>query len=557
MMDKRRNTFRRSVAVFAGLCGVLAFCDVAQAVDVPAAGPGVTRITLKHEGKPEMPGALFDHEAHAARVKDGGGDCAVCHTFLGKDAPAGAGPLSIVPSTGRQDKDDLMEAWHETCLSCHSKYDAAPKAASCRSCHDATPVEEQRLPVVFDRALHDVHIASSHISPVAPQRTEGDSAATLVQNCGACHSVPVSTESGKEKNVYIRGTEDASTFFKTDSTDPDVLASIAHNSCVSCHVETMASRSGRSLDLPVNCVDCHSAEGQAKFPAASDSPTRLLRGQPDTIVLGAALGDTSGSKSSDPRAALKPVPFDHKLHEDVASCASCHGMKIETTEEGQPVTMAGTGPDGKVRTAYDAAHDPASPLSCVGCHAQVIAEDKNCAGCHYALKFEVKDSCSVCHSGEVKGGGSAFPAFLMGERKASQPIDPADVPETVTIDDLSNEYQPVELPHRKIYEAMLKGMKDNRLAAAFHVDSVCKACHHNIPNDNIANPPSCASCHEKEVKSVGVDQLPSLKAAYHQMCIGCHSAMDVKPAASDCAGCHAPKNAEASEDSNKNKREVR
>jgi hypothetical protein len=97
-------------------------------------------------------------------------------------------------------------------------------------------------------------------------------------------------------------------------------------------------------------------------------------------------------------------------------------------------------------------------------------------------------------------------------------------------------------------------MKNNKLAAAFHQDSVCKACHHNIPNDNIANPPSCASCHDKEVTAVSVGQIPNLKAAYHQMCISCHNNMSVKPDYADCAGCHEPV---AAKDTNKNKREVR
>ncbi|WP_446424132.1 cytochrome c3 family protein [Mailhella sp.] len=151
-------------------------------------------------------------------------------------------------------------------------------------------------------------------------------------------------------------------------------------------------------------------------------------------------------------------------------------------------------------------------------------------------------------------GKKQFPSFPKSTKKVNAPIDPADVPEKVTIDVLANEYKAVELPHRKIYKAMLDGMKNSKMAAVFHVDSVCKACHHNIPNENIANPPSCASCHDKEVKAVTVGQTPHLKAAYHQMCISCHDNMGIKPAAADCADCHAPV---AAQDTNKNKREVR
>ncbi len=539
-MDKRRNMFGRSVAVFAGFVGLIAFCDVARAVDVPALGPGVTRIAAKHVGNTEMPAALFDHETHVARVREEGGDCVACHTSLGKEGDAGAFPFSIVLSSGGESKDAVRDAWHEACASCHGKHSAAPAAAACHSCHNAEALAEDRLPVVFNRSLHDVHITSKHISPVAPQRTDADVSDTPVQNCGACHSVFVSDDTGKGKAVYVRGTEDAASFYKTDSSDAMELASIAHNTCVACHVETMAAKDGETLALPVACVDCHSLEGQAKFPVV-ENPTRLLRGQPNSVLLAEQLADTANSLSSDPKAALKPVSFDHAIHEDVASCSQCHGMKIEKSEY------------GKVPVVCENPHDLTSSVSCVGCHAQKAAEERNCAGCHSALTFTTKDSCIVCHRGEVKKDGPAFLNFFVAEPK---PIDPADVPEKVTIGSLANEYQPVELPHRKIYTTMLEGMKDSSLPAAFHVNSACNACHHNIPNANIINPPSCASCHEKDVRSVTMEQRPPLKQAYHQMCMGCHSAMDVKPASSECAGCHALKGADANEDTNKNKQEV-
>ena len=541
-MNKRRNTFTCSVAVVAGLVGIISFCNAAHAVEVPASEAGVMRIVMQHPGKAEMPAALFDHEAHAAKIEKDGGDCAVCHTALGKKDVKGMKPFSVVKAS--KNKDRLKNAWHKTCLDCHAKYDKAPEAAACRSCHVSEPVAETQAPVKFDLGLHAAHVNSKHIAPVAPA---GDEAAN-VKNCGACH---VSVDA-KGKTYYAQDTEDAYSFFRSDSTDSRELASIAHNTCVSCHLDTMTNGgpNAKALKLPVNCADCHSSEAQAKFPAAEGF--RLFRGQPDTIVLGEKPADAPKSQSSKPEAAIKPVAFDHKLHENTADCGVCHGMKIEKDESGKPATLAGNGV-----SAYAAAHDAASASSCVGCHAQVIAEDKNCAGCHADLKFAVKDSCSVCHSGAPakveKKDPAAFPAFP-ASRKVVEPIDPADVPEKVTIGVLSNEYKPAVLPHREIYKAMLDGMKNNKLAAAFHQDSVCKACHHNIPNENIANPPSCASCHDKEVTAVTVGQLPNLKAAYHQMCISCHTSMNVKPDYADCAGCHEPVEAK---DTNKNKREVR
>lgn len=546
-MNKRRNTFKYSVAV-AGLFGIISFCNAAQAVDVPASKAGMMRITMQHPGKAEMPAAVFDHESHFAKVEKDGGDCAVCHTALGKDLK-GVKPFAVV-LPGTKGRTQLMEAWHATCLDCHAKYKAAPDAASCRSCHDASPAAEQRVPVDFDKALHAAHVDSKYIAPVAP--LGGDLETAGLKNCGACHSVP----GADGKPMYVQNTEDSFSFYKSDSADSRVLASIAHNTCVSCHVDVMTNGgpNAKTLALPVNCADCHSTKAQAKFPSSAHAP-RLFRGQPDTVVLGQKSPEELRNQSSKPEAGIKAVPFDHLLHEDVANCSVCHGMKIEKDESGKPATLAKAG-----LTAFNAAHDAADPLSCVGCHSKTIAEDKNCAGCHGDLKFEVKNSCAVCHRGADEPAKvdekdpMQFPSFPKSTKKVYAPIDPADVPEKVTIDVLANEYQAVELPHRKIYKAMLDGMKDSKMAAVFHVDSVCKACHHNIPNDNIANPPSCASCHDKEVKAVTVGQAPHLKAAYHQMCISCHDNMGIKPAAADCADCHAPV---AAQDTNKNKREVR
>ena len=546
-MNERRNTFRYSVAV-AGLFGIISLCNAAYAVDFPAEEVGKMHIVMQHPGKAEMPAAAFDHEAHAAKIQKDGGNCTVCHTALGKETK-GMRPFSVV-SSSIKGRNAIMEAWHATCLECHAKQDDAPGAASCRSCHDAEASAGKRVPLNFDKALHAAHTESKHIAAVAPQGADNSSA--YLKNCGVCHS----TVTDKGERIYVQDTEDAFSFYKSESANSRELASIAHNTCVSCHVDTMknGSPNAKALALPVNCADCHSAEGQAKFHGPAHAP-RLFRGQPDVIVLGQKAPEQKLTQSSKPEAGIKPVPFDHKLHEDVANCSVCHGMKIEKDVSGKPATLASDS-----LTAFNAAHDAANAASCVGCHTQTIAIDKNCAGCHGDLKFAVKDSCSVCHRGpDVPAkvdvnDPKQFPSFPKTTKKANAPIDPAEVPETVTIDALANEYQAVELPHRKIYKAMLDGMKNSKMAAAFHVDSVCKACHHNIPNDNIANPPSCASCHDKEVKAVTAGQAPHLKAAYHQMCISCHDNMGIKPAAADCADCHAPV---AAKDTNKNKREVR
>jgi hypothetical protein len=70
-----------------------------------------------------------------------------------------------------------------------------------------------------------------------------------------------------------------------------------------------------------------------------------------------------------------------------------------------------------------------------------------------------------------------------------------DIPEKVVINKLEKKYQPVEMPHRKIVQALVKGIGDNKLAANFHADpgTFCQGCHHNSPLAK--KPPQCGSCH--------------------------------------------------------------
>lgn len=100
-------------------------------------------------------------------------------------------------------------------------------------------------------------------------------------------------------------------------------------------------------------------------------------------------------------------------------------------------------------------------------------------------------------------------------------------------------------PHRKIYEALVKGAADSGLASAFHTSptAMCAACHHNSPIADLKTPPKCASCHGIEADKMATSvNKPSLKAAYHQQCMACHDRMKIeKPAATDCAGCHTPR----------------
>ena len=56
-----------------------------------------------------------------------------------------------------------------------------------------------------------------------------------------------------------------------------------------------------------------------------------------------------------------------------------------------------------------------------------------------------------------------------------------------------------------------------------------------------ATPPKCGSCHSAKIDP-RVPERPTLKAAYHLQCMGCHDGMDVaRPLDTSCASCHKPR----------------
>src|SRR5690606_27546873 len=63
----------------------------------------------------------------------------------------------------------------------------------------------------------------------------------------------------------------------------------------------------------------------------------------------------------------------------------------------------------------------------------------------------------------------------------------------------------------------------------------CTICHHYTPAGQPH--PECRSCHEPHLHREDITK-PSLKAAYHRQCIGCHREWSGENA---CGSCHLPK----------------
>ena len=111
----------------------------------------------------------------------------------------------------------------------------------------------------------------------------------------------------------------------------------------------------------------------------------------------------------------------------------------------------------------------------------------------------------------------------------------------VEIGSLSDKFEPNLFTHRRHVSSLMKRIEGDNLAKAFHSEPeiLCATCHHRSPLS--ATPPKCGSCHSAKIDP-RVPERPTLKAAYHLQCMGCHDGMDVaRPLDTSCASCHKPR----------------
>lgn len=494
-------------------------------------------------------------------------DCASCHNAP-KEGKDGAYSFHFKDSDTKSG-EELKKLYHDNCISCHVEMRSTAKRtgpvdAECRTCHDPRPkYVSDRQEIGLDKRVHYNHTAS----PLITYQDEKT-------NCGACHHVYDASakrlEWGKNKEDSCRAchmTEDARGALLTkDANASDEnglikdrlsLGGAVHQACVNCHFSLNSARVDENAKvLPTDCASCHSkaavdalAEVSAQNPV--DSVPRLDRGQDDSVLM-----LPKPEKQAELKGMMRPVSFNHKLHESKnMDCRTCHHKKIAACStchsyEGKA--------DGNFVTFGQAMHKSTAKQSCIGCHNRET-QKPDCAGCHIRVPAVMsQNSCAVCHTTPVGASGTEAEngTLLKLGQESRQKMGEAtvaarklgqvkiytkdDIPETVTIGLLSNEYEPSIMPHRKIVLALWEKQRDNHLAAAFHTDdgTLCQGCHHNSPVSK--TPPKCVSCHSTDVKS-GPDGRLSLKAAYHQQCMTCHARMKQKPAETECADCHKPR----------------
>jgi hypothetical protein len=285
---------------------------------------------------------------------------------------------------------------------------------------------------------------------------------------------------------------------------------------------------------PVACGGCHDAERQKAIAVIEDVP-RLQRNQPDFVLLSVAEADLESSK-------LNTVPFSHIDHEGhLDNCRVCHHETLQKCNDCH--TLAGN-EKGRGITIQQAMHRIDSNHSCVGCH-QVHKADKQCAGCHGLMEQGrlSEHSCNICHAGPspenlevLKARYTSLDDFRPDASEVKLSFASSDIPDSVAIGVLANEYPPVVMPHGKIVATLRKHISDSKIATYFHgrEDVVCAGCHHN---GSVGRKPAlCENCHGAPFNTAYLFR-PGLKGAYHRQCLGCHLDMELQKASS-CEVCH-------------------
>ena len=483
---------------------------------------------LKATGPLERPPVMFFHSRHTEALAKINRDCSVCH---GADEKGRLSPK--FKRTADTDRQTVTDIYHVNCVACHRELADTQESGplTCGGCHQEDPAAASTwTALTFDKSLHYRHVKANE------------------EKCESCHH---EFDKKTQQLVYVKGKEGACVYCHQENpADEKTLAlkQATHFQCIGCHRDRMANN---QLAGPDSCVGCHDADYQAGIKVLDTVP-RLERGQPDVVLIHPDEKTIQQTTPGEARpSTMDPVPFDHLGHETAnASCKVCHHASLESCTRCH--TTPGKKEGGMVKLAQ-AMHSTTDNASCIGCH-QEMQQAPQCAGCHAFMGKRDKaenESCAACHAAPLSAladpadtkATRKIASNLIQERNTAPRTYSADqIPETVTIAHLSDQFEPASFPHGKIVSTLVEKTRDSRLAGYFHTEkgTLCQGCHHNSPAAE--KPPLCSSCHGQPVEG-GEAFKPGLSGAYHQQCIGCHTVMGIeKPAARDCNACHAEKN---------------
>jgi hypothetical protein len=469
-------------------------------------------------GKLEKPPVEFLHDAHTETLSQKNKNCAACHRI---DNGGMSLKFKRIKDTARI---EVMNVYHKECISCHGEMKVEGEKTGpveCDDCHaEKAEHSSSRQPMGFDKSLHFRHSEAQD------------------KKCERCHH---EYDENTKKLFYAKGKEGTCRYCHKAETQDNVISMrlASHLACIDCHRKNQEKKKETG---PVTCSGCHEASAQGKIKKMASVP-RMEGKQPDSVMLKGDQNDAEADSAKLNR--MNWVPFDHKAHEIYSdTCRVCHHESLKPCNDCHSLAGKKEGNDINLEKAM---HLTDTEKSCQGCH--LIQQDgQNCAGCHgFIGKGEKKEeeSCNQCHLKPVLEQGMPFDAeqekaltaqMLQSRNPVTGTYSQEDIPETVVIKNLSKQYEAVDFPHRRIVNALVNNIKDNKLAAYFHPreGTVCQGCHHNSPVSK--KPPYCANCHGKPFDAES-SLKPGILGAYHLQCMGCHKEMGMtKPMG--CNDCH-------------------
>jgi hypothetical protein len=484
----------------------------------------ITIDALRAFGKLERLPVVFLHGKHTEAMEKKQKDCLACHLpdpeFKGKPVSP---KFKRLKDEGRQ---AVMDIYHDNCIGCHQEIAEAGQKTGpivCGECHgkEARYVSA-RLPMGFDLSLHYRHSKAAD------------------NKCESCHHA---YDPATKALYYDKGKEGTCRYCHKDQKEENRISMplASHLACIDCHRKMTAEKKKAG---PVDCFGCHDADARQMIEKEKSVP-RMERGQPDFALVRVSPKDASASQPG-PQGRMNRVPFAHKAHEAYNdTCRVCHHAGLQPCADCHTVTGSKEAKGVKLEQAM---HMLNATESCIGCH-ETMQRDQACSGCHafQAKGIKAESGCISCHMAPFPG--MRDPAGAPGETVISENLlqarvpvvdtyAEADIPDKVLIKTMAEKYEPVELPHRRIVNALLGKIKESKLVNHFHQDkgTICQGCHHNSPPST--KPPLCGSCHGKPLSEPNL-AMPGLLAAYHRQCMGCHFEMGIeKPVSTDCTACH-------------------
>ncbi|MFC1886446.1 sulfate respiration complex hexadecaheme cytochrome HmcA [Thermodesulfobacteriota bacterium] len=502
---------------------------------------------LKSFGPLERSGVVFLHDRHTNALEKENKDCKTCHPSEKTRAnkPSQNYPSLKFKRLKDNSKQEVTDLYHAECIGCHKGTKAAGEKTGpieiCGQCHrEKSGLESNRTPIVFDQSLHFRHTEAN------PDKKTGKG------DCSLCHH----EYDKKTKTLFYAGEQEGSCRYchlRENEENRISMQSAAHLACISCHRNKKAAKKETG---PITCGGCHDPALKQKIEKIDPAP-RMVRKQPDIVLM------RSNRQKADVKELLSgvyPVPFDHKTHETRSdTCIACHHASLDSCSQKCHTPNGSVGPEGSKEggrlNLERAMHLKTSDKSCIGCHRTVQAKPE-CAACHRFIPqaLQSASSCDACHVSPVENElkdavlqatesemKSLAEKLIQSRKSTAVTYADKDIPEKVTIKGLVDQYEPVDMPHRKMVRGILSRIGNSKLASAFHrgESAICQGCHHNSRASK--KPPRCASCHDKPFDERAPFR-PGLKAAYHQQCMGCHETLLLeKPKSTGCTDCHKKK----------------